>query len=130
MVAMATESGTRREFHRVDGTRIVVDGQAPPRSHVRHRRAVDKSRLADVAGRVATFIRSNQKRFDFALAFVSSLLVAGTIFFVFGLTAFTFGANTSLAWTFWLMGLGIWMMALGSFFLFMNHPLPKHRKDR
>lgn len=65
-----------------------------------------------------------------ALAFTSGLLVLGAIFNTFGLMSFLFGFDHSAAFTFWLIGTGLWLLALALFAAFMTRPQPRHSFDR
>ena len=69
------------------------------------------------------------RRFDLAMAGICAMLVGGFIFMGFGLAAYLF-LTSSVALTFWFLGLGLWLFALAIFCFFMDHPLPKHRKRR
>lgn len=67
---------------------------------------------------------------DWGLAGISALLVAGAIHMSFGAAAYLFGFDTSKAQIFWLLGFGMWALAAGIIFYFMNDAYPKHRKSR
>lgn len=67
---------------------------------------------------------------DWGLAGISALLVGGFINMGFGMASYLFGVDPAKASIFWLFGLGLWALAAGIFFYFMNDPYPKHRRSR
>lgn len=71
---------------------------------------------------------SRQRRKDLALAVISLIMVIGVIFLGFGMASWVF-ASAAVAWTFWLLGLGLWMTAASIFFYFMDDPYPRHRHE-
>jgi len=71
-------------------------------------------------------VTASQRRFDLALAAVSALLLGGMVFNAFGLASWLFSANRRTMWSFWFLGTGLWVLAMGIFFSFLNHPLPRH----
>lgn len=116
---------TRREgivLHRPDGGVLVLGRVDDPRPRSRRPRPARAGRL-DLRNKLTA------TEHDWALAGISGLLVVGVIFFVFGMATWLF-TDLGSAWTYWLLGFGSWVLALGVFFSFMDNPYPKHRRYR
>lgn len=129
---VAKQIRSRRRFRRIDGTYIELDdGPDDPGPAVRSRRAKPQSRLpfGRALSKLGSFLTSLTVKFDLALGVICALLVAGVIFFGFGMAGWLF-FDADVAWTYWLLGLGFWAIALGIFFLFMNDPYPRHGRKR
>jgi hypothetical protein len=129
---VAAQVRTRRQFHRHDGS--VIDlGEVQPsvgRPLRRHRRRPARrfpgGRLAAGLGR---WLRTTDESIDKGLTAVTFLVTAGVIFFAFGMGSWYFNDDTQTGWTLWLLGLGMWILAMAIFFYFLNDPYPRHRKD-
>lgn len=76
-----------------------------------------------------TYVTFKQQKNDLALAGISALLILGVVFFVFSMASWLF-YTSEVAWTFFWIGLGVWIFSLGIFFYFMNDPYPRHQRRR
>lgn len=130
-MAMEAQVQPRRQFRRTDGSVIDIPGRpAVVRARVHTHRYGDTTVFGTAVEQFGGWVRKTQARFDLALAFVCSMLVAGAVFFILGLINFSLHLNSARGWLFWLIGFGDWIVAAGIFFSFMNGPLPRHRLTR
>jgi hypothetical protein len=117
-----------RMFHRQDGTIFLFEEDAETREIHRHRATPD-TWPEIILERFGDWIRTTQHRIDTALAVVCFFLVIGTILLAFGGAAYLFWSDPSVSWTFWALGLGMWLVSMTFFFSFMDWPLPRHSRS-
>lgn len=65
-------------------------------------------------------------RFDLGLAGIFVLLIVGGVFVCMGLASYLFSDDGATVWTYWIVGIGLWLTAMTIFFTFMMHPVPRH----
>jgi hypothetical protein len=119
----------RRSFRRQDGSIFLVQEDAEIRDIHSHR-AAPRSRTEIALDQFGRWVRATQSRFDIALAIVCFFLVMGAIFLAFGGAAYLFWPDPAVSWTFWALGVGMWMISMTAFFSFMDWPLPRHGRTR
>jgi hypothetical protein len=119
----------QRSFRRQDGTIFLLQDDAETREVPSHR-ALPDTWGEQTLERFGKWVRATQKRFDIALAVVCFFLVMGAIFMSFGGAAYLFFSDPSVHWTFWTLGLAMWIVSMTMFFSFMDWPLPRHTRER
>lgn len=119
----------RRSFRRQDGTIFLLSEHTETRE-VRSHRALPDTWGEQTLERFSRWVRATQKRFDAALAIICFFLVLGAVLMGFGAAAYLFFSDPSVHWTFWALGLAMWLVSLVIFFSFMDWPLPRHSRVR